>query len=308
MPNNGKWLPKITAGMSAANAAKGILVARLKAVAAALPLAVDAPDEIEHVHQLRVTCRRASTAIRACRYLMPKKARRHAQDLLRSLRRAAGEARNWDVFLDRLDTSNALQTTGSNHASDFLSGYAFRERDAAQVVLAAVAGERGPALTTLGKEVVAAIRKTARPEATFRSMATLELGDLTADVTRQVTANPTSPEDRHRLRISCKRLRYTLEIFAPCLTPQYRDTVAPAVSRLQESLGILQDSHVLVTRLTSLLVTLKHLHPEIHRRVRPGITAQIRESRERATTELEDTIRPVARSVLRCSGSSSAKL
>jgi hypothetical protein len=62
------------------------------------------------------------------------------------------------------------------------------------------------------------------------------------------------PEDFHRLRILCKRLRYALEFVSEIYDGKTRDVVRRVVS-LQDCLGVMQDAQVAATRLHSLALT-----------------------------------------------------
>src|SRR5690606_28603104 len=79
------------------------LQTRLEAVVAWLPKAAQFPEaDIEHVHQLRVSTRKAGAALKLFRELLPKKRAKRLNVSLKGIRRAAGEARDLDVLLERL--------------------------------------------------------------------------------------------------------------------------------------------------------------------------------------------------------------
>ena len=65
------------------------------------------------------------------------------------------------------------------------------------------------------------------------------------------------PPTLHRLRIACKRLRYTLEFFAPELGKGTQPLLT-ALSRAQDHLGSFQDTVVALETVTKL----SHKHPE----------------------------------------------
>ena len=97
---DGKWIEGLTPEMPVAEAATAVLAARLEVVRHYLPLAAEKPyDDPEYVHQLRVGTRRAGAALRVFADCLPRKHRRMARRRLREIRRAAGDARDWDVFL-----------------------------------------------------------------------------------------------------------------------------------------------------------------------------------------------------------------
>jgi CHAD domain-containing protein len=67
--------------------------------------------------------------------------------------------------------------------------------------------------------------------------------------------------DFHRLRIRCKRLRYSLEFSAELYagrTSRYTKRLAA----LQDQLGLMQDSEVAAARLAAMAITEAHLSPE----------------------------------------------
>src|SRR5581483_8236462 len=143
---DGKWIPGLTPGMAVPEAATAVLAARFAVVREFLPLAVEKPyDDPEHVHQLRVGTRRAGAALRVFKDCLPRKHRSATRDALRTIRRAAGDARDWDVFLLGLPAVKALASAVGKPALDYLAGYAMGERSAAQVRLAQAAETAGPA-------------------------------------------------------------------------------------------------------------------------------------------------------------------
>ncbi len=58
---------------------------------------------------------------------------------------------------------------------------------------------------------------------------------------------PDASETRHDMRIAAKRLRYALEVFAPCLGPEAKVT-RDAAKRLQSVLGDLHDCDLMLTK------------------------------------------------------------
>src|SRR5207247_11251324 len=95
-----KWIPGLQPTTAVADAARRALDLRLGVLHHYLPLAVKHADEdLEHVHQLRVGTRRARAALDIFAACLPAKALKKVRKQLKRLRRAAGEARDWDVFL-----------------------------------------------------------------------------------------------------------------------------------------------------------------------------------------------------------------
>ncbi|HET6574521.1 MAG TPA: CHAD domain-containing protein [Fimbriiglobus sp.] len=268
---DGKWITGLTPEIPADEAARVVLSVRLSAVRHYLPLAAErASEDIEHVHQLRVATRRATAAVRTFRDLLPKKLEREAKRALRAIRCTAGGARDWDVFLLRL----AEQPPGTD-AADFLAGYALRKRLAAQETLAVVAADRAPAIHELCAALPAAVRTPAgaEPRRIVGEYAAAILGELYAQFATEVEANPTTPDELHQLRITGKRLRYAVEVFAACYGPPLRETLYPAVEEAQELLGRVQDAAVAAARLEQVESELCYLPAAVADRLRPGVAA-----------------------------------
>src|SRR6516165_2489416 len=156
----GKWISGLTADTPLADAARRVLTVRLELVRDALPPALhEAEQDPEHVHQLRVATRRARAALDIFADCLPPKAYKRVRRELRDLRRAAGEARDWDVFLLALAERQRKPPARQRPGLDFLTGYALSRRLAAQDHLLA-AGEKQPfASDRLLAETVAAVHR-----------------------------------------------------------------------------------------------------------------------------------------------------
>src|ERR1700724_2804960 len=95
-----KWLPELVVDTRLETATRRTLGRRFQVVHRYLTLAVnDSAQDTEYVHQLRVGTRRAGAALRLFAVCLPEKVHRKARRFLRRIRRAAGAARDWDVFL-----------------------------------------------------------------------------------------------------------------------------------------------------------------------------------------------------------------
>lgn len=64
----------------------------------------------------------------------------------------------------------------------------------------------------------------------------------------QYVASPYYSKELHNLRIAAKRLRYTLEVFEEALPKQSKDIIQE-LTQLQDELGLLHDSDVLIALL-----------------------------------------------------------
>jgi hypothetical protein len=239
---DGKWIGGLSPEMPVADAAARVLRGRFKVVRELLPLAAArAWEDSEYVHQLRVGTRRAGAALRVFAAALPRKRLRAMKVTLAVLRRAAGDARDWDVFLAALPASAALEAEAAAPARDFLTGYAFGQRTAAQAHLAAAIDQYGEAF----REQSEALPDRAREPrgdgapATFGALAGWQLGTLLRELTEAAEANPTDPrlaraaDRRQAVAVRDRDVRRLLPAGAA------RDRV-PAVERVQEVLGEVQ--------------------------------------------------------------------
>src|SRR4051812_10904613 len=95
----GKWISDVTGAASPGAAAARVLPVRLGVVRDSLPRALSpSAEDPEHVHQLRVAPRRAGAALDIFELCLPAKVYKSAKKRIRRIRRAAGAARDWDVF------------------------------------------------------------------------------------------------------------------------------------------------------------------------------------------------------------------
>lgn len=272
---DGKWIDGLTPATPVPDAARAVLAARFAVVRQFLPLAAEKPFESsEYVHQLRVGTRRAAAALRVFADALPGKPLKTARRTLRAVRRAAGDARDWDVFLASLPDAKPLATSAGKPALGFLLGYAIGERNAAQARLVSTASESGPLLVEVSEDLPTRARAPEQePPANFGELAARQLGALFREFTAGVEANPSDPEALHALRIAGKRLRYAIEIFAGCFPPKLKDSVYPAVEDVQELLGGVQDAVVGVERLARIRAAADALVPGQAKPFRKGITA-----------------------------------
>ncbi len=284
----GKWISDLEAETPLADAARRVLTVRLEVVRDYLPKALhEADKDPENVHQLRVGTRRAGAAVEIFARCLPDKIYRSARRQLRRVRRAAGEARDWDVFL------LALMEWGDNAAEkcrpgvDYLHGYAMARRAAAQEHLCAAAPDEPFAFDRLLADVVSAVDQGdgAGPEETLIDLAQPLLAGLLKELDRAANQDLNDYENLHRVRIVGKRLRYAMEVFADCFAEGFREQMYPAVEEMQEILGLANDSYVGARRLGELRDRLRAAWPDEWKRVKFGVEALLRYHRRRLPQE-----------------------
>src|SRR5262249_41087486 len=121
--------------------------------------AYHADEDVEHVHQLRVASRRADAALKLFRAYLPRGTYRKARARLRAIRRAAGDARDWDVFHADVREWQRRQGASSLPGSAFPAGFALGQRRPAQDRLVQVEKEHGADYPEFVAGVLDALRK-----------------------------------------------------------------------------------------------------------------------------------------------------
>jgi CHAD domain-containing protein len=239
MPNRNKWVRQIHCDDSVVTAARVTLKMRLAIVTHFLELAAHRADETpEHVHQLRVSTRRSLAALRMYEAVLPKKEAKWLRKRLSRIRKAAGEARDLDVFLQRYETQS-----GPDHAR-FMSRLRRRRRKAQRPII------------KLHKKLISKHRFERRVERLLKMIACdsspceQPLGDWArsriAEATEKFFKNapqqaPPTLKELHRFRIQGKQLRYVIELFSAVLPSDVRTSLYPLVTELQDKLGKLCD-------------------------------------------------------------------
>jgi CHAD domain-containing protein len=240
MPPNSKWIDGLTADSRVEDAAGRSLDARLRAVIHWLPLAAYlAEQDVEHVHRLRVSTRRAIAALRLYRDWLPRKAARWLKKRLKKIRRAAGEARDLDVLSMRLSHDY------SERAAPVVQLIAER-RAAVQPAIIDVA-ERSRRRDRFVRKTGRLLAAIGPPQANdgqpvvFRDWAAEQLASVAAPFFEALRDENADAAALHQFRIRGKRLRYTIELVAPAFGSELRDTCYPIVEQVQERLGTIQD-------------------------------------------------------------------
>ena len=280
--NDGKWIRDLKPDMPLTEAARHVLATRLGALAEQMPLAKQGAERAaEHVHQLRVAARRSDAALRIFRDCLSRKVYRAARQRLRTIRRAAGAARDCDVFLMGLQERMTQVGPDELAGLDFLVGYSLGQRHTAQQALDGMEeGERMP-FEMFVTDLLAQIALPAREDRRGLAERARTLVPALLHRLEQAAAEDLGDYDRlHQVRIAGKRLRYAMEVVVNCFAEAFREEIYPQVEEMQEVLGQANDSHVASQRLWRLREELRNF-PETFGRAAPGIGSLLRFHQER---------------------------
>ncbi len=239
-----KWIEGLAADQPVKAAAHRVLELRLHAVWERLPAAAtEASEDPEHVHQLRVSSRRAHAALRLFKACLPRRKAKRIERLLRRLRQAAGEARDYDVQHARLATLESDAGIATKSVIQMID----RRRAEAQAPIVDVYEK----LQYKGfPDLIEAL--LSRLDEQNDEGSTQSFGEYAAERVRRAAKRFFDAEAHgkdaystlHAFRIRAKELRYTLEIVAPVWDDTVRREIYPIVEDLQERLGEIVDSHV----------------------------------------------------------------
>jgi CHAD domain-containing protein len=285
----GKWISDLTGTTPLDNAARHVLSVRLDVVRHYLPLALrEADKDPEHVHQLRVATRRARAALDIFAPCLTAKSLKAAKQHLRTIRRTAGAARDWDVFLAELQ-AEAKPAPRRRPGYDLLLGYALGQRALAQADLESIGAQEYPfTFDRIVAETVVGVRSADDPGLrVLIDLAQPLLSGVARELEQAAAGNIDDYAHLHQVRIIGKRLRYALEVCADCFAAPLRESVYPAVEEMQEILGTANDSHVAVERLEGILAQIARLPEAMARRLRPGVAALRKTHQERLPQQME---------------------
>ena len=287
---DGKWIEGLGPLLTAVEAARLAIQVRFEVVRFYLPLAMhDADRDPEHVHRLRVGTRRAGAALRIFASVLPEKLQKKAKKTLRAIRRSAGAARDWDVFVG--DLRQRLRHAGERDQPglDFLIGYGSGQRDAAQADLITAGRKHEEELKTFVALAIKTLQETPADGGPlrFEDLGRTLLRELMQELSWAAARNLDDYEHLHQVRILGKQLRYAMEVFANCFADDFRNVLYPRVEKMQEILGLANDSHVALARLESLKERFRPMWGDDWKRLQPGIDKLLRFHRTRLPRQRE---------------------
>jgi CHAD domain-containing protein len=246
MIRKSKWIEIHSPTEAAADVAARTLNGRLRLVADYLPLAaIDDDDDEEQVHQTRVSTRRAMTTLSIFEHLVSRKEAKWFRRNLKRVRKAANDARDYDVLAKRL--SERLEGGNDDPAGEQLVAWIRDQRREAQKPIRKIAARLDKKrYKRRAKRLVKRLKqRTKRADAgTFGELAHLRMQELVDDFFAFEQPRLRDVETLHRFRVCGKHLRYAMEVFAGAFRRGFREELYPQVEALQDQLGRINDHAV----------------------------------------------------------------
>jgi inorganic triphosphatase YgiF len=242
--------PELSEHLSAGDAFAHILQAGLGHLQANEDGALHS-DDPEFIHQVRVALRRLRSALNVFSPLVPREDREPIQAELRWLTKELDAARNWDVF-----TTQTLVTIRDSFSETReleqlqTKSEAIRQQYRLRAREALASGRYQRMLLHLGSWLCMQPWNARLPD----QVETAADKPVTAFATRVLQKLHTrlkksgkqlailSPDERHRTRITAKKLRYASEFFSSLYPHKRVRRYLAALADLQEVLGILNDA------------------------------------------------------------------
>lgn len=196
--------------------------------------------EAEFIHQARVALRRLRSAIKLFAPLLPPEFVAAYGQTWQTLAGSLGDARNWDVFLEETLPPIAEAFPDHKDVKRLRKAAQARAKSARKSVIGLLAVSEYPrllleftaAIYTLGDTLPMPLTDFARQQIASHAKKARKLATRDGEL---------CPAERHKMRIAFKKLRYTLEFFAPLLPQRHLKAYLAALTQLQDELGLIND-------------------------------------------------------------------
>ncbi len=238
-----KWVQGLSPADRTIDVAVRTLKSRLGAVLYYLPLAAKrANEDAEYVHQLRVWTRRTTAAVRLYEDLLPRRRCSWLKKQLKRVRRAANNARDCDVLVERLSKGQSgrgekrwLEATQAERAEAQKTIVAVYERLWHDDLFPRRIDKLLERVRSRGEE------KAASKIDRFGVWAHTRLRPMVERFFATVPDDQTDEAALHQFRICGKELRYAMELLVGAFSEEFRTRLYPTIEALQDRLGEIND-------------------------------------------------------------------
>jgi CHAD domain-containing protein len=206
---------------------------------------------IEHVHRMRVACRRLRTALRTFEESVGRKKAKAWRSTIGDLARSLGEVRDLDVqidFLHRFDSEQADRSIHVGLERLLLRLTQRRDRRQRRLRKALDRFEEADVLGAVTDRARELRVEAARPDAPKVAATTAAAAAMTSQLDEMLglaasVQEPHDVEGHHQFRIGVKHIRYAAEVFHDVYGEQLDDPI-DRLKQLQRILGDLHDCDV----------------------------------------------------------------
>lgn len=200
----------------------------------------------EFLHDFRVAVRRARSALTQVKGVFPAAEAERAKVALSSMTRVTGEARDLDVFLEKLEAYESGLPERIRQELVPVKELARRRRRGQQPVLSealgaaswAAAVDRWESFLVSGTDPQTLPKKGRRP---LGAVAAKRIRKAYRRVAGRESLDGLEIAVLHRLRIDCKKLRYLLEFFRSLYRGREAASLIKRLKSLQDVLGDIHD-------------------------------------------------------------------
>lgn len=220
---------------------------------------VIAGKDPEFVHQARVALRRLRSALKVFAPSLPEGYAEAWGQAWQTLAAALGEARNWDVLVT--ETLPPIQAAFPDHRpiQRLLAEGRRRVKRSYRALGDLLALAEYPRLVTEFTASLFSLGDDNEPQ--LMDFALVQLSARARRARRLALRHASlTPDERHRMRISFKKLRYTLEFFSTLLPRHRLKAYLAALAQLQDELGLIND-HVTAADLIESVLGENHKGP-----------------------------------------------
>ncbi len=220
------------------------------AVQTSLPLAAKQWEQsIEHVHMLRVSSRRAQTALAIFGELAPKWRAAWMDEQMKRIRVASNSARDDDVFIRRLEKDE------KNAGAAKLAKRVRAHRQKSQVAIVEVY-DRLRKKNRLEKRIEKLVKRTRlrgkknkAKKPTFSDWARVKFSIVVDDFLVAANCDDSDLEALHKMRITGKKVRYAMELLSGAFSDSFRKEASASLEKLQDKLGDINDHFNAIQRI-----------------------------------------------------------
>ena len=212
-------------------------------------------NDPEDVHQLRVATRRLAICLSMFKSCIPGAQHRAMKKASKGLRQASAEARDADVLRDYLERHIESGHNSRNEVSGLQKELKGRQKRAYKVLKQQIE-KPADRFAKAAKALSRNIQKRGRSQSPAPSVGNLTAEALAKRLSNFLAAANGDLEDLeqlHALRISGKRLRYTVEIAKAWQSCDIADDLVDRLEAMQTQLGEINDLRNLITAAEALL-------------------------------------------------------